>query len=138
MLSISEAAEKYIGVPFRHQGRTMAGLDCVGLVILAARDVGYNDYVEFAYGREPRQDRLQKTLREHIGEPLDRPPRVNDIVLLRLPHSRAPSHVGIICEHPHGLGIIHAYGEIGMVKKQRFSQSMADRVAGVYEWPAKR
>lgn len=31
---------RYIGVRFRHQGRSRLGLDCVGLVVVAAHDAG--------------------------------------------------------------------------------------------------
>lgn len=34
------AARSYIGVPWKHQGRSRAGLDCIGLIILAGRDIG--------------------------------------------------------------------------------------------------
>lgn len=37
---IVKAARRYLGVRFRMQGRTVEGLDCVGLIAAAARDVG--------------------------------------------------------------------------------------------------
>ena len=130
-------AHKYIGVPFLHRGRTTRGLDCVGLLILCAIDCGYDQYKEFAYGREPRNSILEGVLADHFGEPVDRPPQINDVVLMRLRKGGEPSHVGIITTHPHGLGIIHAYGEIERVVYQRFTKSMAARIAGVYSWQEK-
>ena len=40
MTSLWEAARSYLGVPWQDGGRTRAGLDCLGLVLLASRDVG--------------------------------------------------------------------------------------------------
>jgi len=130
-------AHKYIDVPFRHRGRTSRGVDCVGLIILAAQDCGYDNYKEFPYGREPRNSILEGVLANHFGEPVDRDPQINDVVLMRLRKTGQPSHVGIITTHPDGLGIIHAYGEIGRVVHQRFTESMAARIAGVYSWQEK-
>ena len=137
MRDFHKEAHKYIGVPFRHRGRTTRGLDCVGLIILVAQDCGYDKYKEFPYGREPRNSILEGVLREHFGAPVDRDPRINDLVLMRLRKGGEPSHVGIITTHPHGLGIIHAYGEIERVVYQRFTNSMAKRIAGVYSWQEK-
>lgn len=33
-------AQKYLGVPYKHRGRDMAGLDCWGLVVLVYKDLG--------------------------------------------------------------------------------------------------
>lgn len=135
-MRISEAAMKYVGVPFLHRGRTIRGIDCVGLLILSATDIGYTGYTQDApYGREPRNKVLDGHLLRHCGPPVDRQPRVDDIVSLK--HSRGghAAHVGIITEHPQGLGIIHAYGEIGKVTYQRLNTAMRNRIVEVYECP---
>lgn len=130
-------AHKYLGVPFRHRGRTTRGMDCVGLLIRTAMDCGYDKYEEFPYGREPRNSVLEGVLEYHFGPPIDREPQINDVVLLRLRSMLEPSHVGIITNHPNGLGIIHAYGEIGKVALHRYTKDMAKRLVGVYVWPEK-
>jgi cell wall-associated NlpC family hydrolase len=48
---IVAAARTYLGVPWRHQGRTRAGLDCAGLIVMVARDLALSDYDSTAYGR---------------------------------------------------------------------------------------
>jgi hypothetical protein len=37
---LAQAAERYLGVPYKWAGTTRAGLDCSGLVVLSFRDVG--------------------------------------------------------------------------------------------------
>ncbi len=55
---IVRAARKYIGVPFHHQGRSVLGIDCVGLDVAVARDLGLH-YVDFGrYGRNPNPRQL--------------------------------------------------------------------------------
>jgi cell wall-associated NlpC family hydrolase len=36
---VIQVARSWIGVPFRHQGRSRAGVDCVGLIIGIAREL---------------------------------------------------------------------------------------------------
>ena len=138
LLRFHKEAHKYIGVKFRHRGRTDRGLDCVGLVIRAAMDCGYNKYEEeeFAYGREPDSGVLLDVLATHFGEPIDGPPEVNDVALIRLRSGLKPTHVGIITTHPDGLGIIHTHSRIHKVVYQRVSEEMKSLLAGVYRWGA--
>ena len=39
-MRLDQAARAYIGVPWQHHGRSRHGLDCVGLLFLASRDIG--------------------------------------------------------------------------------------------------
>ena len=125
-------AHKYIGTPFLHRGRTTRGMDCVGLVIRAARDCGYEKYKEFAYGREPRNSVLESVLNEHFGKPVDGEPKINDVVLMNLNDN--PAHVGIITHHPCGMGIIHAYTEVRRVVYHGLTDKIKSQIVGVYRW----
>jgi cell wall-associated NlpC family hydrolase len=42
MLDEKIIIEKYLGVPYQHKGRTLAGLDCWGLVKMIYADLGFN------------------------------------------------------------------------------------------------
>lgn len=39
-VTIEEAVRRYVGVPYRHNGRDMNGLDCLGLIWRFYRDMG--------------------------------------------------------------------------------------------------
>lgn len=57
-----EAARKYIGVPWIHQGRSKIGIDCVGLIVLSARDCGLDVPMLADYGRSPNFSRVKREL----------------------------------------------------------------------------
>lgn len=57
-----EAARKYIGVSWVHQGRSRNGLDCVGLVVLSARACGLDVPLLANYGRLPNFPRVKREL----------------------------------------------------------------------------
>jgi cell wall-associated NlpC family hydrolase len=50
---IVAAARAWLGVPWRHQGRTCQGIDCAGLVVLVGRALEICDYDTTAYSRRP-------------------------------------------------------------------------------------
>jgi cell wall-associated NlpC family hydrolase len=49
MNTARECIDKYLGIPYVHLGRTMAGLDCYGLIILVYKDLGFDliDIVDY-------------------------------------------------------------------------------------------
>jgi cell wall-associated NlpC family hydrolase len=53
-----EAARKYTGIRWRHQGRSRMGMDCVGLLVLAGQDVGLPIKDFKAYARRSNGDDL--------------------------------------------------------------------------------
>lgn len=136
-----ELAKLLLGVRFQHMGRSVRGVDCVGVAVLVARAYGLEVEDNAYYGREPARNNnaflLEDYLARNLGPPVDRPYAVNDLVLMKLRPRFDPAHVGIVAPHPYGLGLVHSYGEVGRVVFHRIDQVWADRITGVYEWPAK-
>ncbi len=120
MTAIVEQARTYLGVPFRHRGRTPRGLDCAGLVVRSYADLGVVLPDVACYGREPHRDGLMDAMRAAFGVPvwegrslIDRAVlRVGDVVVLRF--EVHPHHIAIVTDdRHHGLGLIHAYSPPG-------------------------
>jgi len=64
-----EEALSYVGTPFRHLGRKPGiGLDCAGLIICAANNVGYNIDAPTVYSRRPRPKELLNNLLQFCVE----------------------------------------------------------------------
>lgn len=104
------AARAYLGVPFRHQGRSAAGLDCLGLLMAVARDLALPMAAadETNYGRSPDAPYLKSRL----DAVLERVSRVElrsegRVALFRFASMAGGHHLGLTTE----IGLIHAYAQ---------------------------
>lgn len=100
--SLYAAATEYVGVPFRHKGRSRAGLDCAGLVFVACRDCGIVLPECLAYGPVPATGALLTA----TGERAKRVERAQagDVMLMRYGRG-GPTHFAIFDGHAR---IVHA------------------------------
>lgn len=131
MSPLVDAARSYLGVPFRHRGRTSAGLDCAGLLVVAYRDLGIELPDIRIYGREPHKNGLVRAVEDGFGQPLGRAPEPGDVLLMRF--EREPHHLGIVGDYIHGgLSLIHAYGAAGRVVEHRLDAAWRARIVAVY------
>lgn len=126
MSAIVTEARSWIGVPFRHQGRTRRGVDCAGLAVC----VGVACGVLAVPGREMLRYGLPPNPR-HIGQMLDalgvqvQAAEPGDV--LWFGHPRAPTHLGIWT----GASIIHADNSSGRVHEGPLHEA----VRAVYRYP---
>lgn len=103
-----ELARSWVGVPWHHQGRSRAGVDCAGLPECVLREAGLlpAEYRERAnYGRMPVHGELLAAFQRWC-EPAPGP-EAGTVLTIRWPRMPGPSHVAI-CTGPT---IIHAYRE---------------------------
>lgn len=136
------AARSLLGVPFKHKGRTAAGVDCVGLCVYALKQIGHDCEDLADYSMSPDGVTLQQKVEAHLG-----PPTKNwqpgDIVLMRWHESDKVycNHVGILGLAPYGRvwTLIHSHresarrkGEENRVKEVRLAEPWGRRVFAVY------
>lgn len=127
---IIAVARAQIGTPFRHQGRLPGkALDCAGLIIHVARELGVEHFDVTAYGRMPDHGLLEQTLefqpalvRIH-GKSL-----VGDILLMRF--AKEPQHLAICA----GDTIIHSYADVRQVCEHRYADVWKARTVAVYRF----
>lgn len=125
---IVTAAREYLGVPFRHQGRSRRGLDCLGLLVCVARDLGMpeadNDVLN--YGHAPDGAILKSALDAACDRVTVAGPGC--ILLLSFTASAGGQHVGIATD----IGILHAYAPSRKVVESAIPKEWAPRIVARY------
>ena len=128
-------ARKYMGVRWAHQGRSPAGMDCAGLVIRVAQDLGLSEFNTTAYGRLPLADRLQAIMREQCTELPGGVARAAPGHCVLMKFETDPQHLAFIGDHTHGLSLIHALMLSRKVVEHRMDPQWSGRVVAVYALP---
>jgi cell wall-associated NlpC family hydrolase len=118
-----EAARNWMGVRWVHQGRSRMGVDCVGLVLVAACDMGIIIPDLTGYRRTPHPDVFVNHVRQ-VTIPATQP-LPGHIGVFR--DGNQPCHVGIFAERHDKPSLIHAYIGTGKVMEEPF----------IHEWPSK-
>jgi cell wall-associated NlpC family hydrolase len=136
---IITVARRWMGVPFVHQGRSRTGVDCLGLLMMVAEELGLqgrdgallttHDCCE--YGKVPDgvrlQSRLQRVLYPRVGDAVQQA----DVVLCRI--DAMPQHVAIIGNYVYGgLSIIHAYAPARKVVEHPLDAYWQRRIMQVF------
>lgn len=101
-------ARSWLGVPWRHQGRTRQGVDCAGLPILVAQALELSSYNPMDYPRRP-----DGTFVLHFRKELDfvKPADVQDGDVLVFAESGHPCHCGIRVTLYGQPAIVHAHAK---------------------------
>lgn len=126
------AARSCLGTPFAHQGRIKGvALDCAGLAVTVAHEVGAEYTDQQGYGREPHNGQLEAALDAQaclvrVTNASDYQP--GDILLMRF--ASEPQHVAIFT----GQGIVHSYESVGMCCEHRLSSTWQARIVRVYRF----
>ncbi len=126
-------ARTWIGVPFRHQGRSRMGVDCIGLVVCVRNAVqpwpsGMNELTN--YSRVAVDSLLLDKIVEHGFERIDKPVR-GCVVLIRWPKIKHPSHVALLA----GDTIIHAYRRVDKVCEVGYREPWLRLTCGYFKVP---
>jgi cell wall-associated NlpC family hydrolase len=125
MSALADSARKFIGAKFRHRGRSPKLMDCVGLVLLAYKELGVElkDYRLYPADPVRHGPNLTDHVRQALGDPVAVEPvkyadmQDGDVLVIRYVHE--PHHVAVVGTHPLGyLTLIHAHGLYGRVLEQ--------------------
>lgn len=125
-------ARTWIGVPWVHQHRSRRGVDCAGLIICVARDLGLlpADFDLNGYSRRP-DGTLLAVCDEHMDR-IDRSAmQPGDVLVVATEHD--PQHMGILGDYRHGgLSLIHAASKAGRVIETRLMFAANQKFRGGY------
>jgi cell wall-associated NlpC family hydrolase len=96
----------YLGTPFRHQGRTPGeGLDCIGVAICAAKELGVDVNDDRTYRMKPNAGLFLRKLREHCTQIDFKDLAVGDLLIFE--YDGNPQHVAIVTDL-QPLRVLHA------------------------------
>lgn len=121
------AARSYLGVRWKHQGRSRLGIDCLGLLIAVASDLGLSAHDSTDYPRIPDGFRLMRELNTHL-RPVSECD-VGDVLLMRF--NTNPQHVAIKTD----VGIIHSYANARKVVEHGLDATWSSRIVCAYQFP---
>jgi cell wall-associated NlpC family hydrolase len=127
--AVIDLARTWVGVPFRHQGRSREGIDCVGLAIVVGRELGLlpADFDATGYARRPTDGRLL----EEIAERCTPAPGPEPASLIVVRWNRDPHHVAI-CTGPT---LIHALSTVGRVVEHGYRHPWPKLTQSVWRLP---
>lgn len=126
-------AGKWIGVKWRHQGRTReSGIDCVGLIVVVCQALHISDYDSAAYDRRPDSREFLRHFTE-AGAIRINPLDVDDGDVLAFHQAGYPCHVGFSARLTGRAGLIHAHATYGSVRHQALTDKLP--VVAAYRLP---
>lgn len=127
-------AKGYIGLPWRHQGRDRKlGLDCAGVPIVVAQDLGISDFDTFRYSKRPNAKEFRRAMLEAGCRPVA---KAESGDLLRMADRHWPVHVGIYERDERDREwVIHAYAPARQVVRERLTRDVWLRVREIMRLP---
>ncbi len=123
---IISAARACLGTPFIHQGRVPGvGLDCAGLIVIAARAAGITLHTPHAYAYPAAGDQVV----DYLGRQLAPASCViaGTVLLFRL--GGQPQHLALATSDST---MIHAYAPAGRVVETTIGTAWLGRLIGIY------
>ena len=129
-MNVQELRDKYLGVPYRHKGRSLEALDCWGLIVFIYRDFGIEvidleDYDEnwSVKGRNYFIENYYKKWQAHGA------PAYLDLVMFE--NSKGiPYHAGVYLSKGE---FIHCC-KAGTVIGKLFDKKWQERLVGLYRY----
>ncbi|WP_246660062.1 NlpC/P60 family protein [Rhizobium sp. FKL33] len=129
-------ARGWIGTPYRHQGSSRIGCDCLGLIRGVWRELrGAEPEEPGPYGRDwaerSGEERLLEAARRHFGAEISgRGLDIGDVLVFRLRRGVSAQHLGIVSADGR---FIHAYEQTGVVESP-LAPAWRRRIAAVFRF----
>ena len=129
---VIDKAREWVGVRWHHLGRARAGVDCAGLLIVTARELGLGYLDDPVYGTVPDGNRLREKMDECLDRVRYKDRRPGDIALMKWKES--PTHLGILTDGFDPLGMIHAYAVMRKVVETRLDEDWMKKIVSFYSF----
>ena len=135
--NIIAIARRWLNTPYKHQGRSRQGCDCVGLPLALARELGIEVEDFRGYGRLPVSAMLVEKCRQHCREIHRERYRPGDILLMTWGKDRTrPHHFAVVTRMADGsTGIIHSHSQVGRVVEHVLDRPWRRRITHAFRVP---
>jgi cell wall-associated NlpC family hydrolase len=127
------AARREIGTPFHHRGRAPGhALDCIGLIVVAARAAGLEIEDVCAYDADPTGIFMYEAARRGVAVMLGTPNALKPGDVLLIQFANEPHHVALISAvHPTDPPtMIHSWAGVGKVVEHHLDLQWNRRILG--------
>ena len=123
-------ARTFLGTPFHHQGRLPGvGLDCVGVVVCALKQLDWPVEDQSGYGRIPLQGRLISAIENHCDTISQEDIQPGDLMMFAF--RSEPQHIAIVSA-TDPIMLIHAYQDVHRVVENDLDATWQSRLRGCY------
>jgi cell wall-associated NlpC family hydrolase len=127
---VLDAARKWIGTPFKHQGRLLGvGADCAGIVIGTAHALGISDFDFLEYNVCPNPELMGLLLDQNLISIPKEEAKSGDLLWLRV--GKKPRHLAIKTD----VGILHSFANVGRCVETSLDAFTAATIYRAYRYP---
>lgn len=119
-------ARTWLGVPFAHQGRTRAGVDCGGLLLAIGAEAGLDLVPSQTYSMSPDPDLIRDTLAVNCRQIAATAAQPGDVLWLAF--AGEPRHVGLLTD----IGLLHAWKKPGRVVEHAIDATWQRRIRSAW------
>ena len=131
---IVNEARTWIGVKWKHQGRTRDGIDCAGLIVLVGKSLGLTNYDYTEYRRHSQSVNFADYFLDGGGIKKNaKDVSAGDILIFR--QVQYPCHSAIVSKKNGILHIIHSYVPRRVVFEESLSKLWLERRIYAFSYP---
>jgi hypothetical protein len=130
-----DTARSYTGVRWRHQGRTRSGIDCAGLLIRTAHDLGLSEFDISGYPTSPNGTMTGLLEANCVRQPAGTEPAPGMVAEIRF--QREPQHIALVVPyHLGGVALLHAMSHFPRrVAEHRLDDKWRQSIVALYCLP---
>lgn len=129
-----DLARSYIGVPWKHKGRTRTGIDCIGVPYVVGKELGLHTYDDsLDYGRQAKNFDFMRAMAPFGFRVKDlKDIQDADILVMRIPIF--PQHVGMVGHKGDRQTLIHASVDARKVVEEYLTDEVKRTIIAVFRY----
>jgi hypothetical protein len=128
---IITSARRHLGTPFIHQARVeRVGVDCIGLLVLVAKELGIPIVDHKRYKRRPDPALFMEKMRLNLDPVPLVEAAIGDMLVFWYQKRGVPQHLAFKTD----IGIIHTYAEAGRVVETAMDKKWQVRLLSAWRF----